>query len=157
MGWSSHVIKVTVYTAKQITGPLWESIAAKQIIGPLWGKPLMTATWIPCTICRVCLHVITSSWNAQFKTTVITLMSKWARWRLKSPASRLFTQVFIQVQIKENIKAPRHWPLCGNSPVTGEFPTQRASDANNISIWWCHRGRYMKRGSLNGCSLCTHD
>ena len=37
---------------------------------------------------------------------------KQARWCLKSPASRLFTQ-FIQVQIKENIKAPRHWPLCG--------------------------------------------
>ena len=31
--------------------------------------------------------------------------------------------------------------LCeGNSPVTGEFPTQRASDAENISIWWRHHG-----------------
>ena len=26
-------------------------------------------------------------------------------------ASRLFTQPFIQAQIKENIKAPRYWPL----------------------------------------------
>ena len=25
----------------------------------------------------------------------------------------MFTQPFIQTQIKENIKAPRHWPLCG--------------------------------------------
>ena len=32
---------------------------------------------------------------------------------VKSPASRLFTEPFIQAQIKENIKAPRHWPLCG--------------------------------------------
>ena len=24
-----------------------------------------------------------------------------------------FTQPFIQTQIKEKIKAPRHWPLCG--------------------------------------------
>ena len=32
---------------------------------------------------------------------------------LKSPASRLFTQPFIQTHIKENIKAPHHWPLCG--------------------------------------------
>ena len=29
------------------------------------------------------------------------------------PVSRLFTQAFIQAQIKENIKAPRHWPLWG--------------------------------------------
>ena len=25
----------------------------------------------------------------------------------------MFTQPFVQRQIKENIKAPRHWPLCG--------------------------------------------
>ena len=25
-----------------------------------------------------------------------------------------------------------------NSPVTGEFPAQRASNAENASIWWCH-------------------
>ena len=31
--------------------------------------------------------------------------------------------------------------LCaGNSPVTGEFPAQRANNAENISIWWCHHG-----------------
>ena len=28
----------------------------------------------------------------------------------------------------------------GNSPVTGEFPTQRASNAENVSIWWRHHG-----------------
>ena len=43
----------------------------------------------------------------------ITMTSKWARWHLKSPASWLFIQLFIQTQIKENIKAPRHWPLRG--------------------------------------------
>ena len=42
---------------------------------------------------------------------------------------------------RENIKAPRHWPLCGNSPVTGEFPSQRASNAENFSIWWRHHLR----------------
>ena len=45
-------------------------------------------------------------------------------------------QPFIQAQIKENIKL-RVTSLCeGNSPVTGEFPAQRASDAENVSIWW---------------------
>ena len=34
---------------------------------------------------------------------------------------------------------PRVNSLCaGNSPVTGEFPAQRASNAENISIWWRH-------------------
>ena len=31
----------------------------------------------------------------------------------KSPTLRLFTQPFIQMQIKENIRALRHWPLRG--------------------------------------------
>ena len=31
--------------------------------------------------------------------------------------------------------------LCeGNSPVTGEFPAQRTSNAENVSIWWRHNG-----------------
>ena len=62
----------------------------------------------------------------------ITVTSQWARRRLKSPALRLFTQPFIQVKIKENIKAPRHWPLCG------EFTGDRASNAEKVSIWWRH-------------------
>ena len=41
-------------------------------------------------------------------------------------------QPFIQAHIKENIKAPRHWPLCG------EFPAQIASNAENVFIWWRH-------------------
>ena len=68
----------------------------------------------------------------------ITLTSLEPRWRLKSPASRLFTQTFIQTQIKENIKASRHWPLCGEFTGTGEFPAQRASYAENGCIWWRH-------------------
>ena len=31
--------------------------------------------------------------------------------------------------------------LCeGNLLVTGEFPAQRASNVENVSIWWCHHG-----------------
>ena len=54
------------------------------------------------------------------------------RLRLKSPASRLSAQPFVQVQIKEITKAPRHWPLWGNSPVNGEFPAQRTSNAETL-------------------------
>ena len=44
----------------------------------------------------------------------------------------------MQTQSKGNIKAPRHWPLCGEFTGTGEFPAQRASYAENVSIWWRH-------------------
>ena len=52
-------------------------------------------------------------WITNLKHFAIAVTSQWARWRLKSPASRLFTPAFVQAQIKENFKAPRHWPLCG--------------------------------------------
>ena len=45
-----------------------------------------------------------------------------SQWRLKSSASSLYTQPFIQEEIKENIKAPRHWPLCGESTVDRWIP-----------------------------------
>ena len=64
---------------------------------------------------------------------------KWARRCLKSPVSRLFTQPFIQAQIREKTSKLRVNGLCaGNSPVTGEFPAQMASNAENVSIWWRH-------------------
>ena len=38
--------------------------------------------------------------------------------------------------------------LCaGNSPETGEFPAQRANDAENVSIWWRHHVAWHKKGS----------
>ena len=37
--------------------------------------------------------------------------------------------------------------LCeGNSPVTGEFHTQRANDAENVSIWWPHHDSGWREG-----------
>ena len=87
-------------------------------------QPVKSANWAPCLI-----------------PFDITVTSWWAQWLLKSAVSRLFTQPFVEAQIKENIKAPRHWPLWGESIGHCEFPTQRASHAENVSIWWRHHGR----------------
>ena len=64
----------------------------------------------------------------------ITMTSWWPQWRLKSSASRLFTQPFIQTQIKENIKALRNLPF----------------------EWGIHRDRRIPRtnGQLRG--KCIH-
>ena len=42
--------------------------------------------------------------------------------------------------------------LCDrNSPVTGEFPTQRASKVENVSFWWHHHGIICLWRSLVYC------
>ena len=53
-------------------------------------------------------------------------------------ASWLFVQPFVQAHTKENIKAPIHWDLWWESTGDRGFPLQRASNAENVSIWWCH-------------------
>ena len=46
--------------------------------------------------------------------------SQWEPWQyIKSLASQMFAQPYIQALIIENIKAPLHWPLCGES--TGDW------------------------------------
>ena len=49
--------------------------------------------------------------------------------------------------------------LCaGNSPGTGEFPAQIASNAENVSIWWRHHtsmGFYMMTSSNGSISHVT--
>ena len=48
-----------------------------------------------------------------------------------------------------------HW--AGNSPVTGEFPTQRASNAENVSIWWRHHVSRWKQGPIHpNVYSCSH-
>ena len=39
---------------------------------------------------------------------------------------------FFLVHIKENTKDPPHWPLWGNPPISGGFPSQRTSNAANL-------------------------
>ena len=61
---------------------------------------------------------------------IITVLSQWNRWHLKSLESQLFTQPFMKPQSKENIKAPRHLPLWG----------EVSED------WWIPRTKCQQRG-----------
>ena len=48
--------------------------------------------------------------------------------------------------------------LCaGNSPVTGEFPAQMASNTENVSIWWRHHAIAGYFGSLRHQGICSSD
>ena len=51
----------------------------------------------------------------------------------------IVAQPFVQAQIKENTSKLRVTGLCeGNPPVTCGLPPQKASNAENVSIWWRH-------------------
>ena len=79
---------------------------------------------------------------------------KTLRWRhngrdsvsIHQPRDCLLNRLFRRRSKKTS--KPRVTGLCaGNSPWTGEFPAQMASNAENVSIWWRHHDamRYRHR------------
>ena len=98
----------------------------------VWNMYESSGTHAVCTIAFSL--ILNNGCRSQSNSLLMTVTPQWARERLKSPAWRLFTQPFVQVQIKENIEL-RVTGLCaGNPPVTGELSVQRASNRENISI-----------------------
>ena len=69
---------------------------------------------------------------------------QWTRWRLKSPALRLLTQPFIQSADQSKHESSASLAFVGNLAPTGEFPAQRASNAENVSFWWRHHENLHK-------------
>ena len=87
----------------------------KSHTSPCGGRSMGRLFWVPwrngtaryreCAVIR--LHYGLCNFQAHFSDVIL------GGWRLKVPVSRLFSQSFVQAQIKENTKAPRHWPLRG--------------------------------------------
>ena len=46
-----------------------------------------------------------------------------------------FTQAFIQGHIRESIKAPRHWPLCGEFTGDRWIPRTKGRDKFDAILW----------------------
>ena len=99
----------------------------------------------------------------------ITVTSWWARWRLSSPASWLFVQPFVQAQIKENIKAPRHWHMRGYSTGERWNPLTKGQWGGKCfhlmtSSWYCiipypwyrNNACYRINATWDYCKACSH-
>ena len=61
-------------------------------------------------------------------------------------ASQIISIAIVYSTVYSVANQRKHHGLCvGNSPVTGEFPTQMASNAENASIWRHHGSRKVGR------------
>ena len=72
----------------------------------------------------------------------ITVTSNWALWHLKSPATQMFIQPF-KLTSNKTSKATVLVLCEGNPLVTGGFRTQRASDAESVSMSWRHHEMFV--------------
>ena len=127
---------------------------------------LLTHTWIHvcCTMSpQFCLHhtkklyfptdhfvYAPSQWEMMLHCNVIChLLGTYTKWSLQwhhngpggisnhQPHDCLLKRLFGRWS-KKTSKLCVTGLCVGNSPVTGEFPAQRASNVENFSIWWRH-------------------
>ena len=94
-------------------------------------------------IIEICLHICSWQYSSpspvHYSEGIISVM-----------ASQITSLTIVYSIIYRGADQRKHQssasrPLWGNSPVTGEFPAQRASNTENVSIWWCHHVMAWKR------------
>ena len=73
-------------------------------------------------------------------------------WRLECLLKHLFRR-----RSKKTSKLRTTGLYIGNSPETGEFPAQRASNADNVPIWWRHHGTSGEDSPHKEPALLTFD
>ena len=61
----------------------------------------------------------------------------------------VYSTVYSRRRSKKTSKLRATCLCAGNSPVTGEFPTQRASNAENVSILWRHHSPLINNNAGN--------
>ena len=65
----------------------------------------------------------------------------------------VYSTVYSGAVKKKTLSKLRVTGLCaGNSPVAGEFPAQRDSNAENVSIWWSHH--VYQKWEIVTCRFC---
>ena len=144
---NGNIFRVTGPLCREFTGHRWIPLT-KANDGELWCFLWYTQNrrlskrvrrwWIPCTLCRPCNEVLDHIYSQLRGISYYAL-----QWRHNErdgisdhqPHDCLLNRLF-RHKSKKTSKL-RVTGLCaGNSPETVEFPAQRASNGENVSIWW---------------------
>ena len=97
----------------------------------------LVPTW-PCSL----MHICVTNWDDSFSTTeshphhsdvIMSMMASQI-----TSLTIIYSTVYSRCRSTKTSKLSVTGLCEGNSPVTGEFPTQRARNTENVSIWWSH-------------------
>ena len=110
--------------------------------GPLRGNPWVIGVTTKDQQCGVVVFSLLLAWTRCWKNIrhAGDLRRHYTAVIMSAMASLITDVSIVQAQIKENIKAPRHWPLWGEFTGDRWIPCTKASNAENVSIWWRHHG-----------------
>ena len=139
----NEYIPLFVYGCAALTH-MWRHMATYIVIDQHWFRWWLAAWWQhSITETKVEFSLTQVLWYSPESSFAASVPSS-LQWRLKSPASALFTRPFIQAQIKESIKAPRQWPLCGEFTGDRRIPdkelvTRKMSPFDDVIMYHSDR------------------
>ena len=128
-------------------------------VGPRWapcwphGPCYQGTSGTKVLICYLEAHLlgwcVLTSFDTMKLETCIAAHGTWCLNCLLNPLFRCRSKKISKLYVTD---------LCeGNSPVTGEFPTQKANNTEKVSIWWRHYARTLWRGQHIAVLLCIQD
>ena len=104
-------------------------------------------------------------WLKIYHATMIIASTHYNDVIMSAMASQITSLTIVYSTIYSKPRLKKTSKLCvtglceGNPPVTGECPSQRASNAENVSIWWRHHAAKMghhKNPSLHEVSVINN-
>ena len=126
----------------RVTGPLRGEFTIVCCIWPLTYMASFTyMVWLPlltwCVYCDYLIHLICLS---HYKDVIMSALASQI-----TSLTTVYSTVYSRRRSQKTSKLCVAGLCAGNSPVTGEFPAQRVSNAENVSHWF----------SSNSCT-CYH-
>ena len=114
-----------------------ESVIITSICTKENGKPLHKGLWFPYWLPEDRLELMDLSFCGKLLLHYIDI--SWAPWRFKSPVNWLCIQQLAQSDRKKsNIRITGS--LRGETTGDRWVPSQKANNAENVSLLWCHHG-----------------
>ena len=116
-------------------GDLRRHHAHYDVIVMYFAKLLQAQSWA--NMCPV--HMYTRDWHLNSSTSPKQCSVHYNDVIKSAMASQITSVSTVRSTVgsgpHKKVKSPRHWSLCGNSPVSCEFPAQKASKAENVNIF----------------------
>ena len=126
MGPKDRLLVTTITMCLWSAGHLFTVLVAYFVRSRVWLEVIFTSLLLPCV--SFYWYVYSLRWRHNGHDSVSN----------HQPRECLLNSL-IRCRSSKKTSKLRVTGLCvGNSPKTGEFPAQRASNVENVSIWWRH-------------------
>ena len=119
---------------------------------PLWNQA------ITCTnVGTLSIGLLKTIFNWTFENNLQWNLYKWCHIECNGVSNHLHLDCLLNHLFRSRPKKTSKLCITGlceeNALVAGEFPIQRVSNAENVSIWWCHHEKMYLKMSTSDMTL----